>query len=216
MGCVVGADVGSQSVKAVVLDAAGAALATASAPCAMRHPAGGWAEQDPGDWTEALAFAVREACGRAGVGGDDVAGHNLTNGTQGITPIDRIPLGPTPLGPFDFAPKYAIFVGIAAVVIFVSLRLRRGRLGRAWLAIREDELAASMMGVPLMKTKLYAYGIGAVAGGLGGVAFGVARNEACVQDTARGFCDHGERCRRADAHAPAHGVGRDGAGAHRR
>jgi len=49
--------------------------------------------------------------------------------------------------------------------------LRRGRLGRAWLAIREDELAASMMGVPLMRTKLSAYAVGAFAGGLGGVAF---------------------------------------------
>ena len=60
---------------------------------------------------------------------------------------------------------------LVAFVVFVSLRLRVGRLGRAWLAIREDELAASMMGVPLMRTKLAAYGVGAVAGGLGGVAF---------------------------------------------
>ena len=56
-------------------------------------------------------------------------------------------------------------------MIFISLRLRKGRLGRAWLAIREDELAASMMGVPLMQTKLAAYAVGAFAGGLGGVAF---------------------------------------------
>jgi branched-chain amino acid transport system permease protein len=55
--------------------------------------------------------------------------------------------------------------------LFVSLRLRTGRLGRAWLAMREDELAASMMGVPLMPTKLKAYAVGAFFGGLGGVAF---------------------------------------------
>ena len=55
-------------------------------------------------------------------------------------------------------------------MVFVSLRLRDGRLGRAWLAIREDELAASLMGVPLMRTKLGAYAVGAVAGGVGGVA----------------------------------------------
>src|SRR5207247_7003513 len=67
--------------------------------------------------------------------------------------------------------KYLIFILITAVIIFISLRLREGRLGRAWLAIREDELAASAMGVPLMKTKLAAYGVGAIAGGLGGVAF---------------------------------------------
>ena len=60
---------------------------------------------------------------------------------------------------------------LAAVAIFVSLRIRVGRLGRAWLAIREDELAASMMGVPLMRTKLAAYAVGAALGGLGGVAY---------------------------------------------
>jgi branched-chain amino acid transport system permease protein len=53
------------------------------------------------------------------------------------------------------------------------MRIREGRLGRAWLAIREDELAASMMGVPLMRTKLSAYALGAVAGGIAGVAFAV-------------------------------------------
>ena len=56
-------------------------------------------------------------------------------------------------------------------MVFVSLRIRKGRLGRAWLAIREDELAASMMGVPLMSTKLAAYAVGAFSGGVGGVAF---------------------------------------------
>jgi len=60
---------------------------------------------------------------------------------------------------------------LAALFLFVSLRIREGRLGRAWLAIREDELAASMMGVPLMRTKLAAYGVGAFAGGIGGVAY---------------------------------------------
>jgi branched-chain amino acid transport system permease protein len=103
--------------------------------------------------------------------GDDVFGHNLTNGARGMTPVDPIPLGPKNLGPFDLVYKYAIFAALAAFIVFVSLRLREGRLGRAWLAIREDELAASMMGVPLMRTKLAAYAVGAVAGGIGGVVF---------------------------------------------
>ena len=60
--------------------------------------------------------------------------------------------------------------------MFVSLRIREGRLGRAWLAIREDELAASMMGVPLMRTKLAAYAVGAFMGGLGGVVYAVHNN----------------------------------------
>ena len=56
-------------------------------------------------------------------------------------------------------------------MVFVSLRIRGGRLGRAWLAIREDELAASMMGVPLMRTKLTAYAVGAFSGGIGGAVY---------------------------------------------
>jgi len=98
-------------------------------------------------------------------------GFNLTNGQRGITPVDPIKIGPWRLGPFDLDWQFLVFTVIAAFVIFVCLRLRVGRLGRAWLAIREDELAASMMGVPLMRTKLSAYAVGAVAGGFGGVAF---------------------------------------------
>ncbi len=103
--------------------------------------------------------------------GDDIAGFNLSNGTKGITVIDPIPLGFKNIGPFDFGYKYLVFVFLAFVMISISLRMRRGRLGRAWLAIREDELAASMMGVPLMRAKLSSYAVGAFAGGLGGVAF---------------------------------------------
>ncbi len=98
-------------------------------------------------------------------------GFDFTHGERGITPVDPITIGPWKLGPFDLDWQFAVFAAIAAFVIFVCLRLRVGRLGRAWLAIREDELAASMMGVPLMRTKLAAYAVGAVAGGLGGVAF---------------------------------------------
>ncbi len=58
-----------------------------------------------------------------------------------------------------------------ALFVWVSIKLRDGRLGRAWMAIREDELAASLMGVPLMRTKLWSYAIGAVAGGVGGAFF---------------------------------------------
>ena len=58
---------------------------------------------------------------------------------------------PASLGPFDAPYRFVIFCALAAFCVFVSLRIRTGRLGRAWLAIREDELAASMMGVPLMR-----------------------------------------------------------------
>lgn len=103
--------------------------------------------------------------------GENFFGFNISNGTKGIVQVDPIPVGVKNLGPFDFGWKLLIFLLLTAVMVFISLRLRRGRLGRAWLAIREDELAASMMGVPLMRTKLLSYAVGAFAGGLGGVAF---------------------------------------------
>jgi branched-chain amino acid transport system permease protein len=115
------------------------------------------------------------------VNGKDIGGWNISNGTEGITPVDSIGTGPfrlipgvpDTLGVFNLTGKFVVFVGLAAFCMFVSLRIREGRLGRAWLAIREDELAASMMGVPLMRTKLSAYAVGASFGGLGGVAYAV-------------------------------------------
>ncbi|MDQ1042223.1 branched-chain amino acid ABC transporter permease [Streptomyces sp. V4I2] len=123
------------------------------------------------DYLALVTLGFGEIIPQVFLNGDNIGGFNLTNGAQGITPVDPIAIGSTKLGPFDLVWKYLIFVGIAALVVFITLRLREGRLGRAWLAIREDELAASMMGVPLMRTKLAAYAVGAVAGGLGGVAF---------------------------------------------
>jgi len=54
------------------------------------------------------------------------------------------------------------------IVLFVVIRLRDSRLGRAWIAIREDEVAAASMGVPLVKTKLLAYTVGGAIGGVSG------------------------------------------------
>lgn len=112
--------------------------------------------------------------------GDKIGGVNITNGTRGINPVD--PINSTPLNYLGF-PKalglgpdalpflYLMLCGLVAICLFLSLRIRTGRLGRAWLAIREDELAANMMGVSLVKTKLSAYAVGAFFGGLGGVAY---------------------------------------------
>jgi branched-chain amino acid transport system permease protein len=126
--------------------------------------------------------------------GDNIGGFNLSNGTRGITPIDAIPSGPfhylpglgipKELGPFDESWKFLVYCFVAAIAIFVSLRIREGRLGRAWLAIREDELAASMMGVPLMRTKLAAYAVGAAIGGVGGVCYTSAVGGVAAEDFA--------------------------------
>jgi branched-chain amino acid transport system permease protein len=58
------------------------------------------------------------------------------------------------------------------IVLFVNLRVRDSRLGRAWVALREDEVAAVSMGIPLVKTKMLAYAIGAAFGGMAGAFFG--------------------------------------------
>jgi xylulokinase len=88
MAHVIGVDVGSQSVKAVVADGDGTALATASSPCLMSHPAGGWAEQDPEHWTRALAHAVRQARAEAGVSRDDVEVLALACQVDGLVALD--------------------------------------------------------------------------------------------------------------------------------
>jgi xylulokinase len=88
MGFVIGIDVGSQSVKALVVGEDGAAVAQASAPCAMSHPASGWAEQDPADWESALAGAVRQACANGDVAPEDVAMIGLACQVDGVIALD--------------------------------------------------------------------------------------------------------------------------------
>ncbi|HXM76263.1 MAG TPA: branched-chain amino acid ABC transporter permease, partial [Thermoanaerobaculia bacterium] len=66
---------------------------------------------------------------------------------------------------------YWTAIGLVLITIFVSWRLRDSRLGRAWIAIREDETAAAAMGVPLMRTKTWAYASGAFFGGIAGAYY---------------------------------------------
>jgi branched-chain amino acid transport system permease protein len=92
-------------------------------------------------------------------------------GPQGVLDIPKpIPVPPTdPLaGPNQI---YYIALVCAAIVAFVSLRLRDSRLGRAWVAIREDEDVAEALGINLVQTKLLAYMLGAAFAGLGGAVF---------------------------------------------
>ncbi len=101
---------------------------------------------------------------------DSIKGFDLTNGTFGIAPIDSLGIGG-----FVFRSQsnkedlyYWTAIGLLLLTIFASVRLRDSRLGRAWIAIREDETAAAAMGVPLMRTKTWAYAIGAFIGGVAG------------------------------------------------
>jgi branched-chain amino acid transport system permease protein len=93
---------------------------------------------------------------------------NFTNGPRGITPIGRPPTPPG-LGYGEFF--YFLVLLIVLVVIIVNRRLENSHIGRAWEAIREDELAAQAMGVPLVRTKLLAFACGASFAGVMGVVF---------------------------------------------
>jgi len=93
---------------------------------------------------------------------------NFTNGPRGITPIGRPPTPPGVGYPEFF---YFLVLAIVVVVIAVNRRLERSHIGRAWEAIREDELAAQAMGVPLVRTKLMAFACGASFAGVMGVVF---------------------------------------------
>jgi branched-chain amino acid transport system permease protein len=108
---------------------------------------------------------------------------NLTNGVRGVTQLDRPGFGetissatggvfPARFGSLDLRPWFLTIVAMCLIVIFVNARLRDSKMGRAWIAVREDEVAASAMGVPLMRTKLWAYAIGAIFGGFAGAVYG--------------------------------------------
>ena len=94
----------------------------------------------------------------------------FTNGAQGMGGI-RTPK----LFGFDFGfspfPYYFLGLALVAVAVFVSFRLQESRVGRAWMAIREDELAAGAMGVNHVHYKLLAFAIGAAIAGLAGTFY---------------------------------------------
>jgi ABC-type branched-subunit amino acid transport system permease subunit len=98
-----------------------------------------------------------------------------TNGTNGITGLAQPnAYGLFGINGFGFTNPWPYFVTVVAIitVAFIFLyRLQDSRLGRAWVAIREDELAAASMGINTTTTKLLAFAIGATTSGLAGVFF---------------------------------------------
>ncbi|SEC82365.1 branched-chain amino acid ABC transporter permease [Paenibacillus sp. GP183] len=94
---------------------------------------------------------------------------NITNGAMGISSIK-----PPNLFGFEFTHPYQFYfivIAILAIVIFAVRRLEHSRLGRSWKAVRENEIAAQSMGIPLIRTKLTAFAIGASFSGMMGVVF---------------------------------------------
>jgi branched-chain amino acid transport system permease protein len=128
-----------------------------------------------GDYIAIVTLAFGEIIRVIAVNGNDIqfGDYALTNGAQGITPVDKIDLPlAEPFTSLDLRPWYFTALGIVALVLFVNFRLRDSRLGRAWIAVREDEVAAVSMGVPLVRTKLLAYATGAAFGGISGAFLG--------------------------------------------
>jgi branched-chain amino acid transport system permease protein len=124
-----------------------------------------------GDYIAIVTLAFGEIIRVIAVNGDELkAGdYTLTKGRQGITPVDKIDLPfAEPFTSLNLRPWYWTALALVAVVLFVNFRLRDSRLGRAWIAVREDEVAAASMGVPLVRTKLLAYATGAAFGGMSG------------------------------------------------
>lgn len=112
---------------------------------------------------------------------------NITNGPQGINLIDPVRIGGVSLagepgsgGVVHVAgwsmpsvnAYYYLFLVLCLLTVFISQRLQHSRLGRAWIAIREDEIAAKAMGIHVRNMKLLAFAMGAAFGGVAGAMFG--------------------------------------------
>jgi ABC-type branched-subunit amino acid transport system permease subunit len=91
-----------------------------------------------------------------------------TNGTNGIIGVQSPKFFGLPWTTFTPAPYYYLILALIALTIFANIRLRDSRLGRAWIAIREDEIAAASSGINLVNTKLFAFGAGAFFSGIAG------------------------------------------------
>jgi branched-chain amino acid transport system permease protein len=134
-----------------------------------------------GDYIAIVTLAFGEIIRTFAQNGDEltpIADYKISNGRQAISPIDQIDL---PLleqfnSALNLRPYYWTVLGLCLVVLFVNFRLRDSRLGRAWIALREDEVAAASMGVPLVRTKLMAYAAGGAFGGISGAFLGAYLN----------------------------------------
>lgn len=105
---------------------------------------------------------------------------NITNGPQGINLIDPIQIGGFSMGKtievagFALAPVhmyYYLFLALTVGVVIMAYRLQHSRIGRAWVAMREDQIAASAMGLNIRNIKLLAFALGALSGGVAGGLF---------------------------------------------
>jgi branched-chain amino acid transport system permease protein len=133
-----------------------------------------------GDYIAIVTLAFGEIIFTIATNGDavEIGGYKLTEGQQAISPVDQPKL--PGFSQFDsaFSLRGYFWLGLvmAVLVLLINLALRESRLGRAWIALREDEVAAASMGVPLVRTKMLAYAIGAALGGAAGAFLGSYNN----------------------------------------
>jgi branched-chain amino acid transport system permease protein len=106
--------------------------------------------------------------------------YNITNGPKGLDAIDSVRfwglnLGkPLKIGDYTISSVslyYYLFLALVIITVIISHRLQLSRVGRAWMAIREDEIAAKAMGINTRNMKLLAFGMGASFGGVSGAMF---------------------------------------------
>ena len=124
-----------------------------------------------GDHIAIVTLAFGEIIGQLAANGRSIEflGGTLTSGPAGIGPIDRIELPLIGrLGALDLRPWYWFALALVALALIANFNLRDSRLGRAWIAMRDDESAAACAGIPIVRTKLLAYGTGAAFGGISG------------------------------------------------
>ncbi len=98
----------------------------------------------------------------------------VTGGARGVSGVDHFSVD---LGFFSYGwsldplPYYWLLLGFIVLLVFLFLRLEHSRVGRAWTAVREDEVAAAASGVNTVRFKLMAFAIGASTSGIAGVAY---------------------------------------------
>jgi branched-chain amino acid transport system permease protein len=144
-----------------------------------------------GDYIAIVTLAFGEIIGVVAVNGQSIhfpPGMSLTAGNFGISAIDSPYFGVGgSFSQLNLRPWYWLILGILLIVLFVNSRLRDSRLGRAWIALREDEVAAVSMGIASVKTKLLAYAIGATFGGMSGAFLGSYNTVVSGDDFQFGF-----------------------------
>ena len=145
-----------------------------------------------GDYLAIVTLGFGEIVPQAVRNSDNVFGFDLTHGTFGVSPIDspgfgvlsrsascrRATSSRSTVRNGSTGPRVVLLL----ITVFCSVRLRDSRLGRAWVAIREDETAAAAMGVPLMRTKTWSYALGAFFGGVAGAFYSSFRSGAFPAD----------------------------------